>query len=93
VAVACAVAATVSVTGVIGWVGLIIPHMARMVVGESNRLVLPASALFGGLYLLLIDDLARTVSPGEIPVGVLTALVGAPVFGYLFWRTQRGRHD
>lgn len=93
VAVAFAVAATVSVTGVIGWVGLIIPHMARMIVGESNRLVLPASALFGGLYLLLIDDLARTVSPGEIPVGVLTALVGAPVFGYLFWRTQRGRND
>ena len=92
IAVAFAVAATVSVSGVIGWVGLIIPHMARMLVGESNRLVLPASALLGGTYLLVVDNMARTLSPGEIPVGVITALVGAPVFGYLFWRTQRSRN-
>ena len=92
VSVAFAVAATVSVSGVIGWVGLIIPHMARMLVGESNRVVLPASALLGGTYMLVVDNMARTLSPGEIPVGVITALVGAPVFGYLFWQTQRGRH-
>ncbi|MDD2337666.1 MAG: iron ABC transporter permease [Geobacteraceae bacterium] len=89
------VAAQVSVSGGVGWVGLVTPHFARMLVGPDHRVLLPASALLGGIFLLLIDCLARTLTMQEIPIGVLTALVGTPVFGYLFWKTQaRGwTHD
>jgi len=80
--------ALVSVCGVIGWVGLVVPHIGRMVVGPDHRVLLPASALFGAIYLLVIDDLARTLTPAEIPIGIITAVIGAPVFGYLLKRTQ-----
>lgn len=80
--------AVVSVSGVVGFVGLIIPHVARMVFGPDHRLLLPASFLLGGTFLVLADMLARTVlSPTEIPVGAVTALLGAPVFVYLLRRT------
>jgi iron complex transport system permease protein len=89
------VASQVSVSGGVGWVGLVTPHFARMLVGPDHRVLLPASALLGGVFLLVIDSLARTLTMQEIPIGVLTALVGTPVFGYLFWKTQaRGwTHD
>ena len=82
-AVALAMAGVVSVAGVVGWVGLVVPHIARMLVGPDHRVLLPASALFGAFYLLLIDTLARTATAAEIPLGILTALVGAPVFAVM----------
>jgi iron complex transport system permease protein len=83
-------AGTVAVAGIIGWVGLVIPHAARILVGADFRRVLPASAAMGACYLLLIDDLARTVTAAEMPIGVLTAIVGAPVFALLLRRRALG---
>jgi iron complex transport system permease protein len=81
---ALATAAVVSLAGPIGFVGLIVPHTARRISGTDHRLVLPASFLMGGAFLVLCDTLARTVlAPTEIPVGVITALVGGPCFIYL----------
>jgi iron complex transport system permease protein len=81
--------AAVAVSGAIGFVGLIIPHAVRLVGGSDNRLVIPASALAGGAFLLLADTVARTViAPRELHIGVITALVGAPVFIYLLRRTS-----
>lgn len=86
--VALIVAAQVSVSGGIGWVGLIVPHLARMLVGPDHARLLPAAALLGGLYLLAMDDLARCAGAQEIPIGLLTSVVGTPVFAGLFWKTQ-----
>lgn len=82
------VAAQVSVSGVVGWVGLIIPHLARMLVGPEHSRLLPASAFLGGLFLLAMDDIARSATEQEIPIGLLTAIIGAPVFALLFWKLQ-----
>lgn len=79
-------AACVSVSGLIGWVGLVIPHFSRMLVGNDYRNVLPASLLLGGSYLLIVDDFARLITTSEIPIGILTAFVGAPFFLYLIIR-------
>ena len=74
----------VSVSGIIGFVGLLIPHICRMIFGVDNRIVLPASFFLGASYLILCDTLARTIiSPSELPVGAVTAIIGAPVFVYL----------
>lgn len=76
--------AAVSVSGMIGFVGMVVPHGVRLVIGSDHRLLLPASALVGGMSLTLADTVARTVmAPAEIPVGVVTALVGGPIFIYL----------
>ncbi len=81
-------AAVVSSVGVIGFVGLIIPHMVRMVTGPDHRVLVPASILLGGAFLVVSDTAARTiVSPLELPVGVLTALLGSPFFIYLLRRS------
>jgi iron complex transport system permease protein len=78
----------VSVSGVVGFVGLIIPHICRMLLGPDHRLLLPASALVGGMFLIVTDTLARTLlSPAEIPVGAVTAAIGAPLFVYLLRKT------
>lgn len=82
------VAAQVSVSGTIGWVGLVVPHVARRLVGPNHQRLLPASALLGAIYLLGMDDIARSVAAQELPIGVLTALVGTPVFAVVFWRSQ-----
>jgi len=83
-------AAAVSVCGVIGFVGLITPHLVRLMVGPDYRLLVPLSAVFGGVYVLWADTLARTaLSPMEIPLGVVTAFVGAPFFAYLLWRQKK----
>jgi len=80
-------AAAVSVSGIIGFVGLIIPHMMRMVFGSDHRLLLPASCFFGASFMLIADTVARTaMAPAELPVGVITALCGAPYFIYLLRR-------
>jgi iron complex transport system permease protein len=89
--IACATlitAAAVSVSGVIGWVGLVIPHVARMLVGPDHRKLLPATLSIGASYLLVIDGIARTATAVEIPLGILTAVVGAPYFAYLLRRTS-----
>jgi len=83
-------ASAVTVSGMIGWVGLIIPHIARMLVGPDHRKLLPASIAIGAAYLLVIDNLARTVTSAEIPLGILTAIVGAPFFAYLIRKTRGG---
>lgn len=83
-------AASVAVAGMVGWVGLVIPHLARMLVGPDYRVLLPASILIGASYLLLTDDLARSIMANEIPLGIITALIGAPFFLYLMMRSNRG---
>jgi|SRR5690554_731196 len=84
------VAATVSAGGVIGFVGLVVPHMTRLLVGAEHKVLLPLSALAGGVFLLLADTIARTViAPVELPVGIITSLMGAPFFLYLL-RKKKG---
>ena len=76
-------ASAVSVSGMIGWVGLVIPHLSRRIVGNDCRWLLPMSMLFGAAFLLLVDNMARCLTAVEIPIGILTAFVGAPFFLYL----------
>lgn len=84
-------AASVSVSGMIGWVGLVIPHFARMLFGFDYRRLIPAMALFGAAFLLVVDDIARVATTGELPLGILTSFVGAPIFFYLLV-TGKGRY-
>lgn len=84
-------AIAVSVSGIIGFVGLIIPHAVRMIMGPDHRVVLPYAAIVGAIFLIIADTLARTlVSPMEIPVGIITALAGAPFFLYLLNKNKKG---
>ena len=76
-------AASVAVSGMIGWVGLVIPHFCRILFGYDYRRLIPAAALFGASFLIIVDDIARLATAGEIPLGILTAFVGAPIFLYL----------
>jgi iron complex transport system permease protein len=81
--------ASVATSGIIGWIGLVVPHLARALVGPDFPKLLPASALLGGGFLLLIDTLARTAAPVEIPLGILTAVIGTPFFIWLLADMQR----
>jgi iron complex transport system permease protein len=83
-------ASAVSISGMIGWIGLVVPHLARMLVGPSFPILLPASLLLGGAFLLLVDTVARVAFPIEIPIGILTAIIGAPFFVFLLARGRRG---
>lgn len=83
-------ASTVSISGMIGWVGLVIPHLARMIVGPNYKALLPASLLIGGIFMLIVDDLARCLFAEEIPLGILTAMIGAPFFIYLLLKGKKG---
>jgi iron complex transport system permease protein len=83
-------AAVVSVSGIIGWIGLIVPHLARLLVGPDFARLLPGSMLVGAAYLLAVDTVARTVAPIEVPLGVLTAFIGTPVFVWLLAVARRG---
>jgi iron complex transport system permease protein len=83
-------ALTVMVGGMIGWVGLIIPHICRMIVGPNNQVLLPATALMGALYLLLIDNISRLVFVFELPIGIVTAIIGIPFFALVLNNAQRG---
>lgn len=85
-------AASVAVSGMIGWVGLVIPHICRLLVGQDTQRLLPCSMLLGASFLMLVDDLARCLAASEIPLGILTAFVGAPLFLYLIVKGGR-RHD
>jgi iron complex transport system permease protein len=83
-------ASAVSISGLVGFVGLVVPHAVRLSLGPDHRLLLPASALAGGAFLVVADLLARVVlAPVELPVGVITAVIGAPFFIYLLRRTRR----
>ncbi len=82
-------AASVCVTGMIGWVGLVIPHLCRMMVGADYRRLIPASMLMGAGFLLVVDDVARLATTAEIPIGILTAFVGAPFFLFLITRRKK----
>ncbi len=83
-------ASAVSISGMIGWIGLVVPHLARMLVGPSFPVLLPASLLLGGTFLLAVDTVARVMFPIEIPIGILTAIIGAPFFVALLSRGRRG---
>lgn len=80
--------ASVAVSGVIGMVGLAVPHMVRMMVGADNKKALPVSLVFGGSFLLIVDTCSRTLTSFEIPIGIFTTLIGGPFFIYLFKKTQ-----
>jgi iron complex transport system permease protein len=83
-------AVSVALSGVIGWVGLVVPHLARGIVGPDSRRLIPASIALGAIYMMIIDDVARSLTMAEIPLGILTGIVGAPVFALLL---RRGRSD
>jgi iron complex transport system permease protein len=85
-----ATAGAVCMSGMIGWVGLVIPHIGRMIVGNDNRRLIPVSMMAGASFMMLIDLISRTLTPQEIPLGILTALVGAPFFVYLLKKTKGG---
>ena len=86
-------ALTVPLVGVIGWVGLIVPHLARFLVGPDHRRQLPASILLGGIFLLLADDLARSLFPVQIPLGVATDLLGIATFLLVLRRLRKSLAD
>ncbi len=84
-----ATASSVAISGMIGWVGLVVPHLCRMMVGSDYRRLIPASMLFGASFLLVVDNIARLTATSEIPIGILTAFVGAPFFLYLITRKKK----
>ena len=86
-------AVCVSVSGIIGFVGLLVPHLMRALIGPDNRRLIPVSLLAGAVLLLAADTLTRAVLPTEIPIGVLTALIGGPFFCYVFRRQQSARRS
>lgn len=81
-------ASIVAIAGIIGWVGLVVPHLCRMMIGADHERLIPASALMGSAYMLLVDNLARVMAAQEIPLGIVTAIIGAPFFAYLLKRSQ-----
>lgn len=78
----------IALTGTISWIGLVVPHMVRMIVGHDSRFVLPASALMGGVFLLFIDNLARSMTAYELPISVLTSIIGAPIFFVILFKSK-----
>lgn len=83
-------AAVVSATGIIGFVGLLVPHVVRLFTGPKHRVLMPVSLIFGGTFLILCDTAARSLITQEIPVGIITAACGGPFFLYLLWKSRRG---
>jgi iron complex transport system permease protein len=83
-------ALTVVIGGMIGWVGLIIPHICRMIVGPDNQVLLPTAALAGAIYLLVVDDVSRLMFSFEIPTGIVTSLIGIPFFVLVLKNSHRG---
>ena len=85
-----ATAGAVCIAGVVGWVGLVIPHIGRMLIGSDNRRLIPASMALGAAFMIVVDTVARCMWAAEVPLGILTALIGAPFFVYLLKRTKGG---
>ena len=86
-------ASSVAISGMIGWVGLVIPHFCRMIFGYDCRKIIPASALFGATFLMVVDNIARLATTAEIPLGILTSFVGAPIFVYLILKGGTSREN
>jgi len=86
-------AVSVAISGVIGWVGLVIPHATRKIIGSNHGYVLPLSSVFGALFMLLSDTFARTIGFSEIPIGIITSLTGAPLFALLFLFKDASVHE
>ena len=84
------VGTSVALVGTIAFVGLVVPHIVRMLVGPDHKVLIPVAALMGGGFLLLVDDLARSLFAVEIPLGIVTSIIGAPFFLLLLRRSQRG---
>lgn len=92
VAIICATlmtASSVCISGTIGWVGLVVPHFARMIVGPNNTKLIPAAGLMGGIFLLLVDTATRTIGVAEMPVSILTGIIGAPFYAFLLYRQRK----
>lgn len=83
-------ATCVAFCGIVGWIGLVVPHIVRFVVGPNFKILLPASMLTGALFLLIVDTISRSLMASEVPLGVLTSLVGAPLFVWLLYNSKRG---
>ena len=81
-------ASAVSISGTIGWIGLIIPHLGRLCVGSDNTKMIPCAMMMGGLFLLVMDTIARTVTSLEVPLSILTGLIGAPIYAWLLWKQK-----
>ena len=81
-------ASAVSISGTIGWIGLIIPHLGRLCVGSDNTRMIPCAMAMGGLFLLVMDTIARTVTSLEVPLSILTGLIGAPIYAWLLWKQK-----
>jgi iron complex transport system permease protein len=81
---------TVALCGIIGWVGLVVPHIGRMVAGPDNRLLLPVCIFIGAMFLLLVDNISRLLFPVEIPIGILTSILGIPIFTVILKRSGKG---
>ena len=77
-------------SGTIGWMGLVVPHLARLLIGDNNLRTLPLAALLGALFLLLVDTLARNLYAQEIPLGILTGFIGAPCFAWVLIKQKVG---
>lgn len=82
-------AASVCLTGTIGWIGLVIPHLARLLVGDDNRRVIPISIVLGAAALVFIDTLARSISSAELPLSIFTGIIGAPTYFFLLYKQAR----
>lgn len=89
---ALATAGSVCISGTIGWIGLVIPHIGRMLVGNDNRKLIPLCITMGGCFLLIVDDIARSITGSEIPLGILTALIGGPIY-IIILKNKRGVGD
>lgn len=85
--------AAVSISGIIGWVGLLIPHITRMITGHKNTKMLPASFFIGGIFLLIVDNFSRSIASMEIPLGITTSFMGAPFFLYILMKTSKHKES
>jgi iron complex transport system permease protein len=85
------VASSVAIVGAVAWIGLIVPHIARYIVGPEHRKLIPASAFLGGIFLMIMDTIARSIILSEIPISIVTSIFGAPFLGYLVMTTGKGR--
>lgn len=83
-------AGAVCISGIVGWIGLIIPHMARMILGSDNKIIIPASISLGAGFMVIVDTLSRSMTGSEIPLGIITAILGGPFFIYLLKKTKGG---
>ena len=81
-------AGAVCISGTIGWIGLVVPHFGRMIAGVDNRGLLPAAGLIGGIFLLAVDTATRIIGPAEMPISILTGMIGAPVYAWLLYRQR-----